>query len=441
VRQADTSVALPANVLREISDPMLTPVPRAQNELVRWQDALEMTRKRSTDLRAAYAQVQVARGLARQTLAASLPTLIGDAALVHHLLRGDGFDFYSGTARTIPDPATSWTAGVTLAVPVLAARSWYDYGTAKDAVRATELDAREVERQVVGGLAQTVVEVITAERLAEVTRVNLRFALSTLDLNERRARLGSASAVDVLRAQQEVSVTRAQVVTADEAVFRARENLGIALGYEVAWGVSPTIKLDKLRHDAAKTCTQGKSIEERPDVRAAQARLGVAEREVNSVSYSFLPEVTATSRVQYYSVDRFSPNQEFFTWTIGGLLTWHLYDGGFRYGERTTNEGLRDIAEQNTIALKRQARIEVERAYRDVMVAKHRLDITKQSRDIALASAKLSQLKFVNGTGTSFDMIDTQRTLQQAELDVTIDEFALLRAEIAAYLALATCDV
>lgn len=441
VPDADMTSGLPAGVLRDVSDPLLTPMPRAQRELSRWQDALALTRKQSTSLRAAYAQVDVARGQARQTLAGALPQLVGNTVLTHHFLRSEGFDFFSGTPRTIPDPATSWTAALTLSVPVLKARTWYDYGTAKDNVRASELDSREIERQVIGGLAESIVAVITSERLAEVTRLNLRFALSTLDLNERRARLGAASQVDVLRARQDVSAARAQVITADEAVNRAREALGLALGYGEPWGVSPSIKLDRLRSDARETCHQGKGIEERPDVRAANARLEVAERDVNSVGYAFLPEASAQSTVQYYSVSRFSPNQNHVTWTIGGVLTWHLYDGGFRYGERSTNQGLRDIAEQRTVETKRLASIEVERAYRNVMVAKSRLDVTKQTRDIALESAKLSQLRFVNGTGTSFDMIDTQRTLRSAEIDVTIDEFALLRAEIAAYLALATCDV
>jgi outer membrane protein TolC len=420
---------------------MLEPVPRSAHELSRWQEALKLTRERSTTLRAAHAQVEAARGQARQALAGALPKLTGNAVLTHHLLQGEGFNFFTGTQTIIPNPRTYTTAGLTLSVPVIAARTWYDYGTSRDSIRAAELDTREVERQVIGALAESIVAVVTAERLAEVTRVNLRFALSTLDLNERRARLGSASAVDVLRAQQEVSLSRAQVIEADEVVHRSREALGLALGFGEPWGVDPGIKLDPLRADARATCRQGRTIDERPDVRAANARLGVAERNVTSVDFSYFPEVEARSTLQYYSNDRISPNQNHLTWTIGGVLTWHLYDGGFRYGERRTNAGLRDIVEQETVETKRQANVEVTRAYRDVTVAKSRLDVTKQTRDIARANAKLSQLKFVNGTGTSFDMVDTLRSLREAELDVTVDEFALLRAEIAAFLALATCDV
>ncbi len=425
----------------DVEDPMLTPLPRAKKVVSRWQDALAMVRDRNTDLRTAYAQVEVARGQARQALSGALPTLTATSSLNHHLLRSDGFDIFSGTLRTIPDPATTWSADVTLRVPVLTSRTWWDYGTAQDRIDLAELDATEIERQVIGALAESLVAVITAERLAEVTRYTLRAALSTLDLNRRRARLGSASAVDVLRAEQEVSRSRSQVIEADETARRAREALGLALGHREQWGVTPKIKLDQLGQDARETCTQGTSIDQRPDVRAARANAEVADRDVTSVDFSYVPEVHAETSLTYNSVARFSANQEHFTWTLGGVLTWRLYDGGLRYGQRTTAKGQQEIAQQQELATLRSASIEVERAFRNVTVAKTNLDVSVHTRNVARDSARLSQVKFVNGTGTSFDMVDTLRSLREAEIDVTIKQFDLLRAEIAAYLAIATCDI
>ena len=52
---------------------------------------------------------------------------------------------------------------------------------------------------------------ITAERLSEVSRVSLRFALSTADLTRRRAELGASNQVDVLRAEQEVARSQSKL--------------------------------------------------------------------------------------------------------------------------------------------------------------------------------------------------------------------------------------
>src|SRR5690606_20515738 len=100
-------------------------------------------------------------------------------------------------------------------------------------------------------------------------------SLSTLSLNRRRFRLGSASAVDVLRAEQEVNLLRAQIVSADEGVRRAREALGLALGDSEPWGVTPKIKLDALARDAKGSCRVEPTVATRPDVLAARAQLEV----------------------------------------------------------------------------------------------------------------------------------------------------------------------
>jgi outer membrane protein TolC len=83
----------------------------------------------------------------------------------------------------------------------------------------------------------------------------------------------------------------------------------------------------------------------------------------------------------------------------------------------------------------------VAQATRAVQVADANFQVAQKARDIAKESARLSRIAFINGSGTSFDLVDTESTLRSAELDVAIKEFELVRAKIAAFLALAACDV
>jgi outer membrane protein TolC len=69
------------------------------------------------------------------------------------------------------------------------------------------------------------------------------------------------------------------------------------------------------------------------------------------------------------------------------------------------------------------------------------LAVSARTREIAAETARLSKVAYLNGSGTSFDLVDTARRQREAELDYTIKEFEVLRAKIAALLALATCDV
>ncbi|HEV8247521.1 MAG TPA: TolC family protein, partial [Polyangiaceae bacterium] len=282
--------------LPNIDDPMLVPAPPAQHVLRTWRESLTLVRQNSSTLRTSAARTAEAEGLARQALAGALPTLTGNAALTHHLLRGEGITSFSPLETgSIPDPATTWNAGLNLRVPVFAPKVWYDHGTAKDSIEATRLSSKELERQVLASVANSIVSVVTAERLAEVSRVSLKSALSTLDLNKRREALGASSALDVLRAEQEVQLARGQVVSSDEGLLRAREALGLALGTSESWSVTPDIKIDQLADDAKTSCRAQTNVADRPDVRAQAANVAIAERRVKGVDWSFWPTVDATS--------------------------------------------------------------------------------------------------------------------------------------------------
>ncbi len=290
-------------------------------------------------------------------------------------------------------------------------------------------------------MAEALVGVVTAERLAEVTRSNLASALSMLELNRKRESLGGSSSIDVLRAEQEVATSRAAVIQADEALRRARESLGQALGYEEGWGIAPEVKLDSLQKDARRSCEPNQKLEDRADMRSLRVAERVADRNVTSASLALVPTLNAQSSVVASTNDYATGSLGPVAWSISGLLSWNLYDGGQRYGERRQNEGLLEVAHQASLGAGRQVRIEVTQAERGVLVAEQGLVVATAGRQIADDAARLTRVKFVNGNGTSFDMVDTQRRAREAEIDVTIKEFALLRARIIAFLALASCDI
>jgi outer membrane protein TolC len=445
--------------LPQVTDEMLAPVPPATHVLGSWREALKILRENSSTLRTARAQQDVAEAQSRQVLSGSLPVLTADAGITRHLLRGEG-TFLTGpitqrtdamgnpiqeydigsTTRTIPDPATTWQAGLNLRIPVLSLDTWHRRGTAEAQIEVTKLNTKAAERLSVAIVADAVVATVLAERAAEVSRVSLESALSSLNLYQRRAALGAASSIDVLRIEQEVSLSRSQVVSANDAVLRARENLGSALGSAESYGVTPSINLDALANDAKNTCRPASDVMARADVRAAEASVSVARRNESEVSKTYWPTVDAVSSLTYWSPES-GINNEHVTWSIGGVLSWTLYDGGLRYGTREQRTAETRIASEQLSEAKRQARLEVSQAYRAVKSGEATLAVAARTREIARETARLTKVAYLNGSGTSFDLVDTARRQREAELDFTIKEFDVLRAKIAALLALAACDV
>jgi outer membrane protein TolC len=422
---------------------MLAAVPPATNVLQSWRDALRLLRQNSSTLRTLEAQQEVSRAQARQALAPALPSVTGNAGVTRQLLKGEApvadLQNLSVTTQTVPVNPTTWQAGLNLRIPLLALDTWHNRGTALRQIEVARLNSKAAERLSIAAVADAVVTTVTAERLAEVSRVSLESVLSTLDLTKRRAALGAASTIDVLRIEQEVSLSRSQVVAANDGVLRAREVLGAALGSAEPFGVTPSIRLNELANDAKSSCRPA-DVQTRADVRAAEASVQVAKHSEDGVSRTYWPTIDAVSSLNYWSPVS-GINNEHVTWSVGGVLNWTLYDGGLRYGTREQRTAETRIAAEQLTETKRQARLEVTQAFRAVRSSEATLAVAAKTREIAAETARLTKVAYLNGSGTSFDLVDTARRLREAELDYTVKEFEVLRAKIAALLALATCDV
>jgi outer membrane protein TolC len=436
----DTGVDASQTVVPDVTDSMLEPIELPSQVLASWRQALSLVQSRSTSIATARARIVEANARSRAALANGLPLITGSGTVNRNLLFATGATLTAQGQSNVrlPYPATTWNAGVSLRQPIFDLRTWYDIHTADTAADAAAMSAEDVERLALGGLADSIVTVITAERLAEVSRVSLRSNLSTLDLTQRRTRLGAASAVDVLRAEQEVASNRSDVVQADESVRRAREALGMALGFPEAWGVAPHIKVDGLAADAQSVCSPVNDPEQRSDVRAAKLNVDVSERSTESVKYANAPTLDVVSDFSYTTDPR---SARPVLWSIGAVLTVPIYDGGRLGSEREVNAANANVARLQLTDATRRARLEAVQAQRAIDVAQSNFGISRQARDIAEESSRLARIAFVHGTGTSFDLVESARRQRLAEIDVTIKEFEVVRARIAALLALSNCSL
>ena len=431
----------------DVKDPLLTPVAPAPHVLGGFRDALAMVASRSVELAVALQEVQRAEGLTRQALGAALTTVNLTGTLKHDLIRKDvtsvdyGASAQSGslvsTTATVPSSPTA-LATLTATQPIFAPRAWHAIGTAERSIDVARMSAENVRRTILTAVANAIVGVVTAERVAEINRLGLKTSLERLELTQRRSRLGSGTRLDVVRAEQDVTTARAQIVTGDESLRQAREALGLSLGSTEAFGVLPSISIDGVEEALRDACKPG-TPETRPDVLSARASVEVAERTVKEAKLGFSPTANVSTSMSYSSEQL--QNTLHYAWSIQGVLAIPIWDGGARYGEIRAAKANAESQRQKLEGTRRQATLDTVQSLRSVDVAEQARVQSAATRDLARESSRLTQAAYESGAATSFELVDAGRQLRAAELDLVLKEFGVVKGRMAALLAAATCTM
>jgi outer membrane protein TolC len=315
-------------------------------------------------------------------------------------------------------------------------RGLYGVGTSKRNVEATELAYRDVRREITTSVVNALLSTLTTERVAELNRSGLRAALERLTLAEARLKYGQGTPLDVDRAQNDVAAARAQLISGDEALRQAREELGRAFGSPVGYGVPKDLDLDAFDRAVARTCRLNEEIERRPDVAAARKRVELAERAVTDADLELAPTLAAVSQLNYATATSLSPHT---TWSLQGVLSVPFYDGGARYGRSRDALAAAEQARQALVAARVNAVIASTRAHRAVGVSQASRDVALAQRDLARRIDQRTRLGYTQGFGTSLDLVISAQALRQAEISLAVQELGLGEARAGATLANAEC--
>ncbi len=422
-----------------VHDAMLAPVPPPKRVLSSWQEAITYLRARSTDLRMAVDQVLQAESQTRIALSQYLPTIVGTGTYTHNLLTKalvTGLQGVTPVTQRVPLPDTV-NGNIQLQQTLINVQQFDQISVNELGEDAAKLSVDDEKRTLALSMANQIVAVVTAERGAEINRVGLKVALEQLEITRRKQALGAANGLDVVRADQNAANARATLVTGDETLREAREALGLALGIPEETGVAPDVNVNGLAESTLTSCRVVPRIEDRADIAALRTKLDVAKRNLRNVYYQFLPTLNAQSTV--YATGNPIVGYPNPTWNIQGILTVPIWDGGNRYGLIMGARAAEDIAAQQLEALRRQAVIQVEQAQRQLIVAETSDRVAGEQRDLAAQNDQMTQTAYMAGQGTSLELVTASEAHRQAELNLALQDFGVVKARILAVLALATC--
>lgn len=398
---ASEPLAVPADWWRLYGDPEL-------DELV----ANGLTR--NADIRIAVARLEEAEAFMREVNAVSLfPQIDGDAAA--------GRSRSSTRTGTLPASSNATRNNFLLAANTsFELDFWGRLRRTREAARA-QFVATRYGRDVVAltlaaAIAQTYFSVRSLDAQILVSEETLEAATGTLDIAQKRARAGFVSDLDVNQSE----ANRAQIATQLKELRRQRAAAVHQLG--VLTGI---LDLSVKAGDVRKLPTPplppaglpSTLLERRPDVHEAAATYEAANAQIGAARAEQLPTISLTGALGTQSRELstlFSAGAGL--WSIGLNAVGPIFDAG-RYAARTEQAEAR--ARQAALSYEKTAQT----AFREVADALSNVRLARDSEaDLrtrvaqAQNALRLSTLRYDSGYSAYLEVLDAQRTLNDAQL-------------------------
>jgi NodT family efflux transporter outer membrane factor (OMF) lipoprotein len=320
------------------------------------------------------------------------------------------------------------------------------FGRLRRRLEAASADLAAVKEQynqalvtLTADLARSYIEYRSFQNQLRITRANLAAQQTTQELTETLFKEGVGTRYDAVRARAQTENTRAQIPGLEGSLIAALRQLEVLVGQQPGTLV---IELDEpgavpMAPGRAILVSPAETLRHRPDLRIAERRLAAATAMQGAAIAELFPRLSLSAflGLRNTELDALFRSAAFSYGASASLLQPLINFGRIRAGidladarqqeaylafEKTVLEALQEMETAMTRYLKEEAR---------------RQALARAVTDLREA-VRLSQLRFQVGTISFLDVLDTQRTLYAAEIELARSEEKASIDLIAVYKAL-----
>ena len=283
---------------------------------------------------------------------------------------------------------------------------------AEESATASRYNRDVVTLTAIVTVANTYFQVLAAQDELRVARRNLAAAERILTLIKQQFTGGTASQLDVSQQETQVATERAAIPPLEITLRQNIAALAVLVGRAPA---NFTVKGGTMTQIAIPRVTPGlpsELLNQRPDIRQAEAQLASSNFSVESARAAFFPKIQLTAQTGVQSAalaSLFGPGAWFYTLSAG--MTQPLFDGFLLESQLKNAKGaqLQDLQAYRKAVL--SAFSDVEKA----LVALQQSTLQERLETEAVASARkafeVSETQLRAGTVNLITVLQTQQTL------------------------------
>ncbi|HTO99181.1 MAG TPA: efflux transporter outer membrane subunit [Myxococcales bacterium] len=318
---------------------------------------------------------------------------------------------------------------------------WGRVRNSRDAAMADLLATEDFRRGVilalVSGVAQAYLELRALDLELEIDKSNTDIRKGTLDLFEARARRGVASDLEVSQAKADLALTTAAMPEAELAIAQKEHQICVLLGRAPGPIPRGSALVDTPVPPQLPLGVPAQLLGRRPDVLAAEQGVIGAGNRVGVAVANRLPTLSlaATIGLQGTAMSNLF-GSDALAWNAGGGIFAPIFQGGRLAAEE---EASRARLQQSVAAYRKtvqQALQEVaDAAAGTIKLREARLARTDQVA-ANTRGAKLALDRYTGGVSSYFEVLDAQRQLYSAQLDLAHTQRDELTSVVLLYRAL-----
>lgn len=404
----------------------------AQSEVINLKQVYEAALQKDASIKASRAAAESGREKLPQARAGLLPQITASAGRNNNNLDTTAPNIL-GNLSTTNDQYYSDSRSVQLRQPLMNMQRWLQFQQAKSIVDEVEANLDRDLQNLVVRVAGAYFETLLADEQLELVLAQKTLYTALVDAAKKGFVAGSGTRTDVDDAQSRLDMALAMELEARQNQDLTRRQLQLLIDQPVAQLAKLNVRALKLSPPEPPSLDQWtqKAEQASPEIKAMQARLEQARREVSKSQAGHLPTLDAVAQWSNSGSENITRiNSRYENKSIGLQLNIPIYTGG--YVNSTIRQAVAEQtrAEESLEALRRDLGVRVHKEYRGVSEGVMRVRALEQAARSAEQMMKSTQMSFKAGSRTQLDVLNAQQQYTMALRDLTQARFVYLMSKV-----------
>ena len=317
--------------------------------------------------------------------------------------------------------------------PLMNMQRWLQFQQAKSIVEEAEANLDRDLQNLVVRVAGAYFETLMADEQLELVQAQIKTYTALVDAAQKGLTAGSGTRTDVDDAKARLDMAKAQELEARQNQELTRRQLQLLINQpvgQIAKLNAASLQLTPPEPANLDEWTR-KAEEASPEIKAMQARLDAARREVSKAQAGHLPTLDAVAQWSNSGSENITRvNSRYENKTIGLQLNIPLYSGG--YVNSTIRQAVAEQtrAEETLEALRRDLGVRVHKEYRGVTEGILRVRALEQAARSAEQMMKSTQMSLKAGARTQLDVLNAQQQYTLALRDLAQARMVFLLSKV-----------